>query len=305
MEEVAREIHDTETLVNVEDRVVPVAEIFRLQGADELLRAEQRYLHAKKHPLGAVVLAAARGTGLESVTGDRPKVMVPVGGKPLLRRLVDEFKSHGVNDITVVAGYKADAIDIGGVNVVLNREYESTGELASLYCAREQIGKDTVILYGDLLFRSYIVRDLLESPGNVTVAVDSTPPSDKAGSRDYAYCSSADDRSLFRQDVDLMYVSEDSNFERMKPCGRWIGMMRVCGVGREWLLDALEELHQRDDFNSLSMLNLLNHIIAAGRPVKVHYINGHWLDLNNIEDLDRAVDFAHGSVDAPPRGAVT
>ncbi len=294
MAAVAREIHGTETLVNVEDRVASVGEIFRLQGAGELLQAEQRYLQGNKAPMRAVILAAARGKGMDSVTEDKPKVMVPVGGKPLLRRLIDEFKAQGVNDLTVVAGYKADAITIGGIDIVLNESYETTGELGSLYCARESIGPDTIILYGDLLFRSYIVRDLMDTPGQIVVVVDSAPPADTAGSRDYAYCSAVDDRALFRQDVQLLHVREGEEMGGRKPSGRWIGMLRVRGEGAEWLLAALDELAEREDFNSLSTVDLLNHLITTNRPVKVLYVYGHWLDLNSIEDLDRAGDFAHG-----------
>jgi phosphoenolpyruvate phosphomutase len=42
------------------------------------------------------------------------------------------------------------------------------------------------------------------------------------------------------------------------------------------------------------MPDLLNHLVIGGHPIKVLYINGHWLDVNNMEDLTRAGDFAHG-----------
>ena len=68
----------------------------------------------------AIILAASRGQGLDELTRDRPKVMIPVAGKTVLRRLVDKFKGQGVNDITVVAGYRAEAIDVQGIRMVIN-----------------------------------------------------------------------------------------------------------------------------------------------------------------------------------------
>ncbi len=44
MQQTARQIYEDRSLVNVEGAVVPVKEIFRLQGADELKQAEKRYL---------------------------------------------------------------------------------------------------------------------------------------------------------------------------------------------------------------------------------------------------------------------
>src|SRR6202522_1455549 len=89
MQSVAKEIHDSETLVNVEDRIVSVNEIFRLQDADEYSAAERLYLSTAAASRAAVVLAATRGRGLEAITTDRPKVMLPIAGKPSLRWLID------------------------------------------------------------------------------------------------------------------------------------------------------------------------------------------------------------------------
>ncbi len=213
MQAVAKEIHDTETLVNVEDRIATVNEIFRLQDADEYTQAEERYLSSSRATSAAIVLAASRGRSLEAVTTDRPKVMLPIAGKPLLRWLVDAFKKVGVNDITVVGGYRADAIasstDAAHVKLVVNERYAETNELASLATAIDALKGDVVVSYGDLLFRSYILRDLVGSGAAFTVVVDSSltgPPSGAGPNvtvRDYAYCSAADDRGLFGRQVRL------------------------------------------------------------------------------------------------------
>src|SRR5262245_40607920 len=151
MQAVAKEIHNSQTLINIEDRIAPVNEIFRLQDADEYSAAERVYLSASRTSSAGIVLAASRGAGLEAVTIDRPKVMLPIAGKPLLRWLVDAFKVQGINDITVVGGYRADAIDVAGVKLVLNERYAHSGELASLACATAALRGDAVISYGDLL----------------------------------------------------------------------------------------------------------------------------------------------------------
>lgn len=295
MAEVAREIHGTETLVNIEDQVAPVSEIFRLQGAEELLAAERRYTASPDAETGAIVLAATRGEGLESMTQERPKVMLPVAGVPLLRRLVDKFKRQNINHITTVTGYKPEAIDVKGISLVHNPDYALSGELSSLTCALEALSEDTIITYGDLLFRSYILRDLRHMPGNIVVVVDSAmPPGKRENIRDAAFCSQPDDRSLFRQDVELLRVETQSEKIHGRPSGRWIGMVRVAGEGHQWLLNGLQALRQQENFPQLGMPDLLNHLVASGHPIKVLYINGHWLDVNNMEDLTRAGDFAHG-----------
>lgn len=290
MENTSREIFEQQSLVDVEDIITDVDDIFRLQGADELLRAQERYLNGAGE-CRALVLAASRGNNLYELTEDRPKAMLNIRGKPLLQRLVDEFKKRSVNDVTVIAGYKSEAMDLNGVDMRVNTRHESTGELYSLACARDKFSDDMVIIYGDLLFRSYILQDLLERDGQIVIVVDSLINEvETTGTPDYAWCDRPDDRSMFMQDVRLQRVSEQNSPED-PPCGRWTGMMRVRSRGRLWLEQALDELEARPGYDKLTLPDLLNHLTRNGRPVTVHYINGHWLDVNSVNDIDRAGDF--------------
>jgi phosphoenolpyruvate phosphomutase len=302
MQSVAKEIHGSETLVNVEDRIVPVAEIFRLQDADEYSVAERLYLASPGTARAAIVLAASRGRGLEAVTVDRPKVMLPIAGKPLLRWLVDSFKKESINDITVVGGYRADAIDTAGIKLVVNERYACTGELASLACAIDALDSDAVISYGDLLFRSYVLRDLVESKADFTVVVDSsaTDASNRTV-RDFAYCSRSDDRGLFGTQVLLERIcSAAGGRQAAAPAapaeaaqGRWIGMLSVSRTGLARLKALLGEFRSRPDFDTLDVPHLLNALIAGGSRIEVLYVHGHWRGVNDLEDFRRATDFAH------------
>jgi len=293
MQSVAKEIFESQTLVNVEDHIVPVNEIFRLQDADEYSAAERIYLSNSGAPRAAVVLAASRGRGLEAMTVERPKVMLPIAGKPLLRWLVDGFKKENINDITVVGGYRADAIDTAGIKLVVNEHYAETGELSSLACAVESLDSDAVISYGDLLFRSYVLRDLVESKADFSVVVDSLMTgSSNRTVRDFAYCSRGDDRGLFGTPVLLERVTSAADAERA-PHGRWIGLLNVSRAGLAKLKATMKVLGSENRFEALDMPALLNALIAGGSKIEVIYVHGHWRGVNDLDDLHQAVDFAH------------
>ena len=298
MQSVAREIFASQTLVNVEDRIASVNEIFRLQDADEYTAAEKIYLSASGSSRAAVVLAATRGRGLEAITTDRPKVMLPIAGKPLLRWLIDGFKKESINDITVVGGYRADAIETAGIKLVVNERYAETGELTSLACAIDGLESDTVISYGDLLFRSYVLRDLVETDADFAVVVDSSPAD--AGNRtvrDFAHCSRSDDRGLFGSKVLLERISDTAG-DLPAAQGRWIGLLKVSRRGLVSLKAAMARLRLRSDFALLDLPDLLNVLIADGARIEVMYVHGHWRGVNDLDDLQRAVDFANQT---PPK----
>ena len=294
MENISQQIHEQESLANVEDQIATVNKIFSLQGAEELSLAQSRYLK-RKEETHAIVLAASRGNGLHELTEDRPKVMLSIGGKPLLRRLVDEFKKQSINKITVVAGYKAETVDVSGIDVCINDDYENSSELSSLACAEQAFNDNMLIMYGDVLFRGYILNDLLDSEGDMVVVVDSMLESASiSGAPDYTYCTLEDDRSLFKQEVFIKHVAEQRESEAGEPSGRWIGMLKVNSTGRQWLHEALKELAAGEDFHRQTMPDLINYLVQQGKHIHVHYVNGHWLDVNSLDDIDRASDFTYG-----------
>lgn len=295
MQATAKQIHDDETLLEVEGQVATVSEIFRLQGADELLEAEKRYARSARPEVKALILAASRGMGLDELTKERPKVMIPVAGKPVLRRLVDKFKGQGVNEIIVVAGYKAEAIDVKGIEVIVNLHWQETGELASLYQAIESLGDDTILLYGDLLFRTYILNNLLDWDEPLLAVVDSSPLDQaKGNTNDLAYCSASDDRAMYQQKAFLQKISAETHWQGRTPDGRWIGMLRIRGLGKQQVLGALEALKRDAGFEKMGLPDLINQLIEQQHAPQVQYISGHWMDINNLEDLQRAAEFSQG-----------
>ena len=69
-------------------------------------------------------------------------------------------------------------------------------------------------------------------------------------------------------------------------------MLRASGAGREHLLEALAQLQNEESFARFGVPDLINQLVANGHAPQVQYISGHWMDINNLEDLQRAGDFA-------------
>jgi phosphoenolpyruvate phosphomutase len=190
----------------------------------------------------------------------------------------------------VVGGYRADAIDTSGLKLEVNERHEETGELESLRRALPAITRDTVVSYGDLMLRGYILRDLLDVKADFAVVVDSSAVTDEDAGRtnDFVQCSEPDDRSLFGRQVLLRRVTN----EAADSDGRWIGMLAVRGEGVARLTAMMERLVQRPDFDRLDMPDLLNALVDAGETVEVLYVHGHWRGINDLYDFDRAGEFA-------------
>ncbi|HJJ51251.1 MAG TPA: sugar phosphate nucleotidyltransferase, partial [Methanocorpusculum sp.] len=57
-----------------------------------------------------VILAAGEGSRMRPLTTSRPKVMLPLAGKPMIEHLIRNVRDTGITDIILVVGYHEEAI---------------------------------------------------------------------------------------------------------------------------------------------------------------------------------------------------
>jgi len=57
-----------------------------------------------------VIVAGGQGARLASVIGDSPKVLVPVGGKPVLQHQLELAAATGIEEVTIFAGHLGDKV---------------------------------------------------------------------------------------------------------------------------------------------------------------------------------------------------
>ncbi len=283
MQKIARQIKNDESLINIEDRVIPVSELFRLQGDDELREAEKRYLPASGKNINAVVLAAARGDFGE-LTGTIPKAMLKVGGKPVLAGIIDNLNSVGVKDVTVVRGFAADKINFTNIKNIDNLKYSETTELYSLYLALGEIGEDTIVCYGDIIFKSYVLTELINSPHDIVAVADADFEID-GRYRDFVKTDAPYSKKHFSGDAGFVKMSADLPAGEIN--GEFIGMLRVSGKGAAALREVLKKLSAEAGFEKMRMNALLNEV-SKSFPVFVKFIKGTWLDINQVIDLQKA-----------------
>lgn len=103
-----------------------------------------------------VVLAGGKGTRLG--LGNIPKVMVPMGGVPLLERTVKSAVGYGFTDFLFLSGYLGDAIEqyFGdgsrfGANIEHVREAAPLGSAGCFNQVRERLTEPFLVVYGDIL----------------------------------------------------------------------------------------------------------------------------------------------------------
>ncbi|WP_179154573.1 sugar phosphate nucleotidyltransferase, partial [Brachyspira hyodysenteriae] len=112
----------------------------------------------------AIILAAGKGTRLLPMTLIKPKPLLEVNGKTLFENMIEFLHLSGINDITVVTGYKHEAFDkyVEKLNLkkVVNENYDATNSSSSLKLVLDEINDDTLIINGDLYIKNDFVKSI-------------------------------------------------------------------------------------------------------------------------------------------------
>jgi D-glycero-alpha-D-manno-heptose 1-phosphate guanylyltransferase len=107
----------------------------------------------------AIVLAGGLGTRLKSVTGEIPKVMALVGGRPFLEYVFDYLAGNGISRVIVASGFGSGMVrdhfgtGYSGLELVWSEEREPLGTGGAILQAMNITLTDPVfVLNGDTLF---------------------------------------------------------------------------------------------------------------------------------------------------------
>jgi len=295
-QETAETLMREQSLLPIEDKIVPVKEIFRLQGASELQEAEERYLPKTGDSAKAIVLAASRGSALGKLTENKPKAMVDIQGQPLLGHIVSTYNSAGMKNITVVRGYLADKVNLPSIDYVNNDDYAETGELVSLDKALQADSSpaegDLFVSFGDVLFKRYILEQLAEAEEDFVIAVDTNweESVNRDRAADYVSCSEPYSRQVFNQRILLTAAGEELADSEIN--GEWTGLLRVSAEAAPRFAEKVAAMAADPANRKAKLHQLLAALAADGESIRVVYTTGHWLDIDTLDDLVAAGSFS-------------
>ena len=103
-----------------------------------------------------ILLAAGKSSRIYEDIGFN-KCLIEVKGKSLIRHIIDNAILSGINDISIVLGYKSKKIinhlsEYKNLKFIYNNKYRSTDMVYSAYLALKNSKKDVLITYTDIIY---------------------------------------------------------------------------------------------------------------------------------------------------------
>lgn len=130
----------------------------------------------------AVILAAGLAARLRPLTDHIPKCLLPIGGKPILERTVENLIDNRISELIIVTGYLETQIrqfiiekfPSLSVQFILNEDYATTNNIYSLWLTKKYIRDSSILLLdSDIIFDTRIIRKLLDKDAKNCLVVRS------------------------------------------------------------------------------------------------------------------------------------
>ncbi len=131
----------------------------------------------------ALILAAGEGTRMRPLTATRPKPLLPVGGRPMIRWTIELLREAGVEDIHVLVGSNEEKVkEALGDEVCYVRQGKREGTAHAVGCAEGAIDGPFICVNGDVVVERSLFDDLMhfysKKKGNVITVTQSRKPED-------------------------------------------------------------------------------------------------------------------------------
>lgn len=131
-----------------------------------------------------LILNSGLGSRMGVLTKEHPKCMTNIKDEEtILSRQLRLIEQSGLKDVVITTGYYdgvlCDYCNSLGLNLnyefVLNNLYDKTNYIYSIYCARESLEDDVILMHGDLVFSKEVFEKVLKS-NESCMTVSSTLP---------------------------------------------------------------------------------------------------------------------------------
>jgi choline kinase len=221
---------------------------------------------------------------LAPLTTDRPKSLVPVNGKPILFKQIENLRQNGLADITVVAGYKAEVLTAAleaeypakrypDLRIIENTVYATTNNMYSAYLACTVLqGESFLMLNADVFFDASILADLLAWPAENAIATDIGKYNEES-------------MKVVAENGRLLRISKQ--IAAADALGTSIDIYKFSAAGGQAFLakcaEYIEDKRERNLWSEVALNDILREVEFVACPV-----HGRWMEIDTLEDLREA-----------------
>ena len=252
-------------------------------------------LSINKSKIKALIVAAGLGTRLKGHTENDPKCMLDFGGKTLLQRQLFSYKKNGIENISLVRGYKKNKINYKGIRYFDNEDFKNNNILNSLFYAEQALNGNIIISYSDILFEPFVVKRAMESDHDISVIVDIDWKDYYKNRKDHPLSEA--ENVIFNSNNEVVKIGKIAS-EKEEVHGEFIGMIKLNHRGCEILKQNFHRVkklfwnkpfQRAKIFQKAYLTDFIQELVDIGIKVHCVIIESGWKEIDTVEDYKKAL----------------
>ena len=251
----------------------------------------------------AIVIAAGPCTRLRPLTDDNPKCMLKIKGKPLLQNTLELFRNNGIDDISIIRGYKKEKINYPNITYFENNDFWDNNILHSLMYARTKLeeamkaGEDVVVSYSDIWYSDSVVKDLIKSKDPIASVVDTDWKSYYDRRIDHPISEA--ENVVFDDNKYILKIGKHilNDIISNSNHGEFIGLWKFTTKGIKTFLKHFDRLNSTlkktepyqntKEWQKSYITDIFQELIDQGEKVNCVLIQKNWMEFDTVQDFER------------------
>lgn len=233
-----------------------------------------------------IILAAGKGERLMPLTNNTPKSLLELAnGTSVLESQLLSIHAAGIRDVVIVTGYLTEQIE-AKINkysqeynlefqIVYNPFYDVSNNLISLWQAKHYMNEDFIIINGDDIFKDSVIKGLINHDKNqqLCMVIDRKETYDP------------DDMKLIIEKYRVLKIGKI--IPENKANGESIGMIRLLGDGKEWVIKTMERMVRKKENLHVFYLEIFQELINQGTMMGYYEVDADdWAEIDFHPDLE-------------------
>ena len=242
-----------------------------------------------------LIVAAGLGSRLKGHTENTPKCMLDFGGKTLLERQLYSYRKCGIEDISLVRGYKKNKINYKNIKYFDNNDYKDNNILNSIFYAEEIINDNIIISYSDILFEPFIVQRTLDSDHDISVVVDIDWKDYYVDRKEHPISEA--ENVIFNSNNEVVKIGKIAT-EKEEVHGEFIGMIKLNPRGCKIFKENFHRVkkffwnkpfQRAKTFQKAYLTDMIQELVDIGVKVHCVVIKRGWKEIDTVEDYKKAL----------------
>ena len=243
--------------------------------------------------MNAIIIAAGSGKRISEDVKDLPKSLLTVNGKPIIAYQIQALKQVGIKNIVVITGIHDEKFGIENVHYIKDHYYNEHDIMGSLMEAKDFLKNDVLVLYSDIIFELKILKQILDSKGDISIAIDMTWEKMYEGRTEHPK-SEAENVQLNKAKK-IIKIKKNIKNEN-NDVGEFLGIVKFSPYGSGLFVKQYEELikthvgtfQQAPSVLKAYLTDMIQELVDSKIDVEPVIISGKWYEIDTAQDLERA-----------------